>query len=518
MRQSVIRFTRQIAAITGRPFDAKTAAHLSSLGFKSPHWISLRGTQLLGVDVEDGAQAAKIYSTEMLVYNAAQTTDPAKVAKFVGRMEPRWAVTREPVPSSQPLLSETGDNLWLTKLHIEALGMHVKDSAKPQDISTPAQVLYTECYSIDSIEEGQKLQKVIKKYNIWRNAAFFHNAYEGLLPLLRDSMKKGFTSPLWVSTAEVDNLALAAKKNALPTSINPGDGAEYRVYNADQLKDAAPFVECLEEMAGLEILPTKKLPGHIQEEVDAFSGNTAASDYWIVLGRSGALPADSLLPVKHAITVVEKETQFHVLNISHCKPFEIVRLLEIQRVLPLPTLDGKLFQLKGDYSVYTYLQAKTIMEAILKTEKWKTHWLTKNYVKQIGATVKKGEDALAVDIDSEKLMLYSADQLVDSTHAGANLAWQCRQVSGNTGKLVPISTSRALENYARSNAFFSRFWYSYKKAKEMDAILPGARIFRTQDNRQDYGLWINASQMQPNIMEMCLKTFQNGKKGAKKSA
>ena len=127
MRPSIIRFAQQISASTGKPYNSTLSKKLEARGFQSPYWLTPTSLHFLGIGLceRDTKGSYKYRNLELL--NADQTTDPEKVQKYAGRIEPRWAVTQRLIQATEVLLTYGADNLWLTKIEIERIGLNLTE-------------------------------------------------------------------------------------------------------------------------------------------------------------------------------------------------------------------------------------------------------------------------------------------------------------------------------------------------------------------------------------------------------
>ena len=323
---------------------------------------------------------------------------------------------------------------------------------------------------------------------------------------------------------------LKIKDGQLPTCVCPKGRTKYDVYNADQLIDEKPLNDYIaKNFVDLKVRRTSTLPVHIREHATKIKlKDSRLGDIWIF---DTMLDASNLfLPLKKRVIIYAKNRKFELLNISELRPFEYYRIVKganhpqksfkkmhtgLSQKLPA-TLDGLCFKPGHVQSFCSPDFVYTLSKFIAVNNLEHTNLLTSALIEKIGAQVRYNEKAFYMLHDQKEILIYTDDQLMDTKPFLQNLAWVLPQVSGYNGRHLPKYISDRLAQYTKNYAFFSRFWFSYKKAKEMDAMLPGAKFCITKNSENSKTMWINASQMKPFVMRICEKRLTNYEKYLRK--
>ena len=527
MRASIIRFARQISASTGKPYKYALSKKLEARGFQSPYWITSTGLKLLGIGLceRDTKGSCKYNNLELL--NADQTTDPEKVQKYAGRIEPRWAVTQRLIQATEVLLTNGADNLWLTKIEIEKIGLNLTEGAVSRTIhlESDASQKPLEIYSIENIIERERLIQCLTAHKSELPPSHFKKRLDEILPLFRDWIHKHFKSALWLTLAEIQRLNIKIKDGDLPTCVHPKDRKKYNVYNADQLLNKRPLNDYIAmHFVDIQVRRTSKLSVIIREEaVKLLRNDPILEDLWLINTIRGYLSPNLLIPIQKRVTIYCQNGKFELLNILHLRPFEYYRIVtgvtQLTKVYKtmytqqmnntVATLDGLCFKSGHLQSCYSPDFVKALSQFITLNNLEHKNLLTSAFIAKIGAKVRDMEKAFCLQHDKKEILVYTDDQLTDTKPFLHNLAWALPQVSGYNGRQLPKDISDRLAQYTKNYAFFSRFWFSYKKAKEMDAMLPGTKFCITKNSENSNIVWINASQMKPFAMKYCEKRLTN---------
>ena len=515
----------QISAHTGKAYSPELSQALESRGFASRYWLCQTGLRMLGVKLlgTERNRSFCIYKTP--IYNAAQTTDPEKVQRHAGRIRPLWAIGRSYISSAIPLLQENGENLWISAAQIDALGLTLKANAEAAEAEIRQNGNRIKCsmYPLRALKNAENLSKILTKDHFNASAGISMTEMDERMPILRDVLHKTYKSDLWVTARTISDLGLSLKENETPTKVPNFDKAEdISLFNADQFDSQDKIAELAEKRRREHIsgYTGKPLPDWVSAALEPIMAqNPGWSRYWAPF--ADAVRNKHVRP-RQQQTVVRSGEKFRVFfNAAQMQDdvpekFRQAHRREIAAPSDLPdgvTLDGKRFSPSAVQTTDSTEYLKAVGAAIQKSAKWRTHWMTADFMKRIGAVLKTGEEPLTFTFEGKTLELYAADQLVDRAVFDTNTEWALPQVAGPTGKYLPLSVSDALAAHVRRRPMLSRYWVTMAKARKWDAVLPHSKPFWV-DTDKGRILWYNAAQLKPWVMEYCVKAHEEAKRSA----
>ncbi|KNH05564.1 mitochondrial RNA-binding protein RBP38 [Perkinsela sp. CCAP 1560/4] len=326
MKCSLLRLINQISVGSGKTYKGSFADELAKHNFPSAYWINAEALRKLDISVKPDQVDHGITLHKGVLYNASQTTNPAKIEALSGRLQPKFAISGSPMRMEEKILiPEKGENSWLTEPQVLALQLTVKPNSPSAKIDIDGKQI--KCFAIDSIVESEKLKKVLA---IQHFALATGMPYKGtmMMPLIKDTMEKNFSSGIWMTSARIEKLGAKLKPGQTPTVIHGEKSAE--LYNADQLEDKSAAVAQFEEKMSYQISGAsgKNFPKHISDQLWAkVKENPSFSRYWLTKTQAykdgGALQGEEPVEVNDN----EKGGMMSYYNASQMKSFVMRKCL-----------------------------------------------------------------------------------------------------------------------------------------------------------------------------------------------
>ncbi|KNH05906.1 mitochondrial RNA-binding protein RBP38 [Perkinsela sp. CCAP 1560/4] len=327
MHKSLPRLTPQISCQTGKPYNHHYSELLAKFNFPSSYWISEIAMKRFGLKVKEGEvkNAVRLDSNRRL-YNASQTVDPAKVESLSGKFSPTFALGGSPllIGRGKPLVS-SGENKWVTKNQIKKLGLSVRPS-----VESAISIMFdgtkrteTVCFPLEGIVERKSLQRALRIRYV--NSSGIPYQVSIILPLVKDTMRKGFTSGYWITLGQMRKLGASLNPGELPTTLKMVH-QNLELYNVDQLVDKTHALEVIREREAQQI---SGLSGFsFPKALSDFLGNIVKEHpeytrYWLTYNQATKLK--SVLPGESPISFVDNGFSKLYYNAAQLKPFVMNR-------------------------------------------------------------------------------------------------------------------------------------------------------------------------------------------------
>ena len=314
--------TDQISVRTGIPYIETFAATLRTHNFPSNYWLTAHCAKLLGISLTTDCGLKTHCGT---LYNASQTTDPSKAALHAGRIQPVWAVTAMHIQTSACILTQTGQNAWLTNHEIEALGLFTKPNAKAMNIQKETVDFLDDkpikCFALESICESEKVEKVLSARHTLASKSAHNVSRSNALLLYRMMLTKGYTDALWIANDFLEKKDLEIKLNESAVKIVSKFHPPLDLYNIDQFVDKARCMFFIRQRYELQIsgLFGKVLPLDISDYLmKIVMQNPSYSRYWLTSRQAKSLKV--VLPKTRMVQIVHEGKSNAFYNVSDLDP------------------------------------------------------------------------------------------------------------------------------------------------------------------------------------------------------
>ena len=209
-------------------------------------------------------QKAKGFATkhkdgvDFMIYNAEQTTDPAKVGTLKDRIITTYALSGEEMNPKSDVASalmasaaKFPTSKWLSDKEVKGLALALKPNATPVSVtfkvsdktalpdgkeSVTEREVTMVFYNVADVANPQTVADAAKLYPV---SAATGKAYPSkmALPLLRAAIANKYTSPYWTTLVGVKMMGLSVKDASAGVDI-PGEKV-MTFFNADQTSNAA---------------------------------------------------------------------------------------------------------------------------------------------------------------------------------------------------------------------------------------------------------------------------------------
>eukprot|EP00759_Apiculatamorpha_spiralis_P035439 PhF_6_TR36190/c1_g1_i2/m.52759 len=136
---------KAVSVSSGMPYPRDLSTQLSALGFSSNVWLSEKQMKQINVTLKP-EEKEKGFTMESefgpcVVYNAAQTTDVAKVEALKGRLQQTFAISGDKINNRE--LSNTlcayvqkyPTSSWISRREITGLGLALKPNAEGVNVT-----------------------------------------------------------------------------------------------------------------------------------------------------------------------------------------------------------------------------------------------------------------------------------------------------------------------------------------------------------------------------------------------
>jgi antirestriction protein ArdC len=226
---------RPISAASGNMFPQQIADPLVAFAMPSPLWLTetqmaVAGVKLLPEQKGKGYDVVSDGSTFTL-YNASQTSDPARIEAMKGKLRCVNAVSGEKIFSdfASVLGANKGtyqSNSWILAQDAAALGLKVKAGVEPITVTvqyntegeSTSRTSTHSFYNEESLDDSKVLQKIQKLYPT-SAASGKRYAHSLAMKLLRVALDNNFDSQYWLTMSGAATLNVVIKDATAGTDV-----------------------------------------------------------------------------------------------------------------------------------------------------------------------------------------------------------------------------------------------------------------------------------------------------------
>jgi antirestriction protein ArdC len=248
---------RAMSAYSGNIYPVAISEQLATLGFKSNLWLTERqmsafGVTLLADQKEKGFKTTTANGTPYMLYNAMQTSDPAKIEASKGKLAAYNALTKEKFfgnleAAFNAEMSKYKVNEWIGEKEVQGLNLALQANATPVSIqmefedtvSTPEgnkvekKVVTKSYYNVAQLQNPEVVEKIRKAYPISTSTGKRYTPYMAI-PLLKVALERNYESPFWTTMQGAQALGLIVKDPMAGVDIAVTDNKVLTFYNASQ--------------------------------------------------------------------------------------------------------------------------------------------------------------------------------------------------------------------------------------------------------------------------------------------
>ena len=183
--------------------------------------------------------------------------------------------------------------------------------------------------------------------------------------------------------------------------------------------------------------------------------------------------------------------------------YTIDSVVESERLKAALNLDHSL--ISNTYPCKKHSQLIPLIRAWIRNGFESNLWLTMSNIVFIGAKLKPGSSHTVIDCNGYEKYVYNADQLIDKSPVDAYQRRQKLQLSGFSGKQYPYLLQNSLAAVQNENPGWSNYWITLFQARKRFQTCDIGEITKvSHDGTQKR--FINASQLEPSILEECIET------------
>ena len=500
LRMNIAKATaapRAMSAATGMPYPAAMAQTLDKFPFASNLWLTEAQMKSVGLAVA-AAQKDKGYITTgkigFTLYNAEQTTDPAKVEALKGRMFATNALSGKKFEGSDIATGLSASaakfptNEWLSDKEVEGLALALKPNATPVSLtmkftdktalpdgkeSVTEREVTRVFYNVADVAQPEAVAKAAKMYPV---SASSGKAYSSnmALPMLRAAIANKYTSPYWITLSEAKAMGLLVKDASAGVEIAVWTSKETpkvmaMFFNAEQTTDPAKVEAFKGRMKPTHALTGEKIDGPLSASAAKFPTNEWVSDKEVV-GLALALKPNAT-PVSLTIkftdkmalpdgkeSVTEREVTRVFYNVADVAQPEAVA--KAAKMYPVSASSGQ---------AYSSNMALPMLRAAIANKYTSPFWTTLGGAQAMGLLVKDASAGVEIAVSADKVMtFFNADQTNNAAKVAAHTYkakfQQSDQRSAMSGNTFIGSAQTALSTAAMKNRHSSVYWLTRKQA------------------------------------------------------
>jgi len=252
---------KAVSALSGNAYPAEIAEQLAKMGFSSNVWLTERQMATVGVSLLDEQRGKGFTSTtkdgkSFLLYNASQTSDPAKIESRKGKLTSVNALTGDRMYGDievalNSAMSKYTQNEWVTESAVQDLGLALKADATP--VSVTLQFRETEAdgtaageartvtktyYNVAEVTNAGVIPMAKKLYPISSTTGKRYSV-QVAMPLLRAALENKYDSPFWTTLHGAQAMGLVVKDPTAGVDVAVSNSKVTTFFNACQTSNPA---------------------------------------------------------------------------------------------------------------------------------------------------------------------------------------------------------------------------------------------------------------------------------------